>query len=177
MYTGHFPELGFGRTRHAPPVTFEDEAGREIAIRVYGEGPVDDEYEALVDMYLDFDPAQRSLGIPPRTEARIREWQDRILGDHCVVAWHDDRPVGQAVLVEDEFGNHELAIFVHQAYHHAGIGTRLVEALLAHGEREGVDNVWLLVEGGNEPARRLYDDAGFTVTDDEDHALVMALSL
>ncbi|QLD85087.1 GNAT family N-acetyltransferase [Natronomonas halophila] len=177
MYTGRFPRLTLGRSRHAPPVDFEDDEGRAIALRTFGNDPVDDEREALVDMYLAFDPAERSLGVPPIRESRIRTWQGRILDGYCVLAWDDERAIGQAVLVEDEHTNHELAVFIHQDYHHAGIGTHLVEALLAYGKDQGVDNVWLLVEHENEPARQLYDDVGFTVTDDEDHAVVMALSL
>jgi ribosomal protein S18 acetylase RimI-like enzyme len=84
---------------------------------------------------------------------------------------------GQAVLVEDKHGNHELAIFIHQDYHHAGIGTRLMKALLAYGKRQGVDDVWLLVEQENRPAKQLYDDLGFTVTEEQGHAVMMATSL
>ncbi|WP_336136406.1 GNAT family N-acetyltransferase [Natronomonas amylolytica] len=177
MYTGRFPRPGSIRTRRGPPVDFEDDAGREIALRAFGDGPVDDERDALVDMYLGFDPSHRSLGIPPVRESRIRKWQDKLLGGYCVLAWHRERAVGQAVLVEDEHGAHELAIFVHQAYHHAGIGTRLMKALLAYGKRQGVEDVWLLVERSNRPARRLYDDVGFVVTEDQGHAVVMAMSL
>lgn len=177
MYTGSFPRpvsLRFGR---GPPVDFEDDDGREIALRAFGDGPVDDEREALVDLYVAFDPSQRSLGIPPVRESKIREWQDVLLDGYCVVAWHGERAVGQAVLVEDKHGNHELAIFIHQDYHHAGIGTRLMKALLAYGKRQGVDDVWLLVEQDNRPAKQLYNDLGFTVTEEQGHAVMMATSL
>lgn len=177
MYTGEFPKRGVERTNNPPPDDFEDGEGREIALRVFGTGPVADEREALLDMYLDYDPGERSLGIPPVRESKIRKWLDQLLDGYCVVAWHAERAVGQAVLIEDEHGNYELAIFVHQDYHGVGIGTRLVEALLAYGTRQGVSNVWLLVERENRPARNLYEDVGFTVTDDRNHAVVMALSL
>lgn len=177
MYTGQFPKLAVERAGDPPPVTFEDGDGREIALRAFGDGPVDDEREALLDMYLDFDPSERSLGIPPVREPKIRTWLDQFLDGYCVVAWHGERAIGQAVLIEDDYGNHELAIFVHQDYHGAGIGTHLVETLLAYGKRQGVEGVWLLVERENRPARKLYEDVGFTVTDDRNHAVVMARSL
>lgn len=177
MYTGSFPRPDAARSRRGPPVDFEDGDGREIALRAFGDGPLSDERDALLDMYLDYDPAERSLGIPPVREDKLRTWLDRLLEGYCVLAWHDERPVGQAVLLEDGHGNHELAVFIHQDYHHAGIGTRLVETLLAYGKRRGVEDVWLLVEGENRPARNLYEDVGFTITDDRNHAVVMALSL
>lgn len=177
MYTGQFPEPAVERTGDLPPVTFEDDEGREIALRAFGDGPVEDEYEALVDLYLDFDPSERSLGIPPVREPKIRTWLDQILSDYCVVAWHGERAIGQAVLIEDDCGNHELAIFIHQDYHGAGIGTQLIETLLGYGRRQGVEAVWLLVERENRPARHLYEDVGFTVAEDRNHAVVMARAL
>lgn len=177
MYEGHFPTLGHATELRSPPFSFRDEAGREISIRIYGTTEGVDEYRALVDMYLDFDPAYRSLGIPPESERRIREWLDVILDDYCVVAWHDGHPIGQAVLVLDEDGRHELAIFVHQNYVGAGIGSELLPATLSYGKREGVEHVWLLVARGNRRAVNLYNDVGFAVVDDSGYDVEMALSL
>lgn len=128
-------------------------------------------------MYLDFDPAFRTLGVPPAGEARVRRWQDRLLAGHCVLAWHGDRVVGQAVLVADGEGSHEFAIFLHQDYHGAGIGTALAEALLTHGRAAGVKEVWLLVERTNRPAVALYTDVGFVVTENLGSDVEMALTM
>ncbi|MFQ3318278.1 MAG: GNAT superfamily N-acetyltransferase [Natronomonas sp.] len=177
MYKGHFPKLGHRWGLKHPPLRFEDGDGRAIDIHPYGNGPIGDEYEALVEMYLDFDPRHRSLGIPPTEASQIREWLDRILEDYCVLAWHGDQPIGQAVLIEDDPGRHELAIFLHQAYHGAGIGTHLLEATLGYGKRHGISHVWLLVERENRPAVNLYNDVGFAVVNDFGHDLEMALTL
>lgn len=176
MYGGRFPPLGRDHVE-PPPLSFDDESGRRIEIRVHGDGPVPDETEALVDLYLDFDPQYRSLGIPPTREDDVREWLDVVLADHCVVAWHGDRAVGQAVLVESDGDEYELAVFVHQDYHGAGIGTRLVEALLAYGRERGVRHVWLLVERDNRLAVALYRDVGFVVTDDLGYDQEMGLDV
>lgn len=72
MYKGHFPPLGQEALLRPPPCSFVDRTSREIDVRVYGDGPVEDEFGALVALYLDFDPAHRTLGIPPATEPRIR---------------------------------------------------------------------------------------------------------
>jgi ribosomal protein S18 acetylase RimI-like enzyme len=177
VYGGHFPPLSEGHRVHPPPLRFRDGEDREIALRRYGEGPVADELGALVAMYLAYDPSDRTLGIPPVTEERIREWQAHMLADHCVLAWHGDRVVGQASLVADRDGTHELAIFLDGDYQGAGIGTRLTETLLSHGRERGVRDVWLLVERGNRAAVHLYREVGFVVTEDDGYDLEMSLSM
>ena len=176
MYKGHFPPLGQDAMVEVPPFTFLDHEGREINVSVYGDGPVEDELEAIVRMYRDFAPAHRTLGIPPTDEDRIRAWQDAILRGLCVLAWHGEHVAGQAVLVEDG-ERWELAIFLHQDYHGAGIGTRLTEALLSYGRERGVHDVWLLVERENRPAVNLYNDVGFAVTDSQGYDVEMALTM
>lgn len=176
VYRGHFPPLGEGYRVREPPLSFGDREGRWIDLRPYGDGPVADERAALVELYLDYDPDDRTLGIPPVTEERIEAWQDAMLAGHCVVAWHDDRAVGQAVLVPDD-DDHEFAVFLDGDYQGAGIGTRLTEALLSHGRANGVEDVWLLVERDNEPAIRLYREVGFVVTADTGYDIEMGLSM
>lgn len=159
--------------KESPPLSFEDREGREITIRDY------DDLEAVVEMYIIFEPADRAQGIPPAGEADIRRWLDNILVEEAVnvVAWHDDRAVGHAVLVPDRQGAYELAIFVLNAYQGAGIGTRLMEALLGRGQNEGIEHVWLTVERWNKAAIRLYHKMGFEESDPEGFELEMAARL
>jgi ribosomal protein S18 acetylase RimI-like enzyme len=177
IYGGTFPPLGQDYRVGSPPLSFFDQQGRDIALRVFGDGPIHDEREALVEMYLDYEPRHRSLGIPPVGEAAIREWLDAILDGYCVLAWDDDRVVGQAVLVNGDEKGYELAIFVHPDYHGAGIGTRLTEALLSYGREQGVRAVWLLVERENDLAVNLYREVGFVVTDDQGPDVEMGVDL
>ncbi|WP_418280961.1 N-acetyltransferase family protein [Halorubrum sp. DTA98] len=160
----------------APPTEFVDRADRPVTIRAYNGS--EEESEALVEMYDAFDPADRAQGIPPGGEARIREWLDTILGDDClnVIAWCGDVAAGHATLVPDEDA-YELAIFVHQEYQEAGIGTRLIRGLLGHGQREGIERVWLTVERWNHAAVSLYKKIGFEVSDAESFEMEMALRL
>jgi len=159
----------------APPESFEDGEGRPIGIRIYEPG----DREAVVGMYRAFDPEDRAQGIPPYGERRIREWLDDVLrGDcHNIIARHDGDAVGHATLVPDGDGAHELAIFVLQAYQGAGIGTRLLSALLGHGAAEGVEKVWLTVERWNRPAVSLYETLGFETSDAGTFELEMSLRL
>jgi GNAT superfamily N-acetyltransferase len=160
----------------APPIAFEDGEGRPIEIRPYGGS--DEEREALVEMYVEFDPADRAQGIPPGKEERIREWLSNILTEDClnVVAWHGDGAAGHATLVPDGDA-YELAIFVLQTYQRAGIGGRLMHALLGYGHEQGVENVWLTVERWNHPAVSLYEQTGFETSNAESFELEMTIRL
>jgi len=162
-----------------PPRTFTDRDGRELVVRSLGEGPVDDDIEALVTMYEGYDPGDRAQGIPPAGERRIRDWLDNITAEDChnVVAWHDDWPAGHATLVPDRHGACELAIFVDGDYQNAGIGTQLMEALLGYGREQGIERVWLTVERWNEPAIALYHKVGFDRTGDGNFELEMTARL
>lgn len=158
-----------------PPLSFTDGDDREIRIEPSG---VDD-YDALVEMYGDFDPADRAQGIPPIKESAIEDWLDTLLSENSinVMAVDADAVVGHAILVPDNEEAYELAVFVLNDYQGAGIGTQLLEALLGHGEANGVDKVWLTVERWNEPAIALYKKLGFETSDAESFELEMAIRL
>lgn len=163
--SGSFPE---------PPATFEDRDGREIEVRPYESG----DEEALVEMYVHFDPADRAQGIPPSTESQIRDWLDVIREDGVnVLARHGDEVVGHATLVPDGGNTYELAIFVTQDYQRSGIGGRLIRLLLGYGETQGVECVWLTVERWNRAAVSLYEDVGFETSGTESFELEMSLRL
>ncbi|MGB9965439.1 N-acetyltransferase family protein [Halobacterium hubeiense] len=141
-----------------PPLTFTDGEDREVVVRA----AEDDDFESLVAMYDDFDPAQRAQGTPPLGEDAIRDWLDDVLDGPNVVALVDGDVVGHVMFVPDGTGRHELAIFVHQDYQRAGVGTHLLAAGLEHARQEGVEYVWLSVESWKRGAQRLYQRAGFS---------------
>ncbi|MDR9380141.1 MAG: GNAT family N-acetyltransferase, partial [Natronomonas sp.] len=99
--------------------------------------------------------------------------------DDCinVVGWHEELPIGHALLVPDGQGAFELAIFVLGEYQNAGIGTELIQGLLGAGRADGVEYVWLTVERWNKPAIALYRKVGFVPTDDGSFELEMATKL
>jgi GNAT superfamily N-acetyltransferase len=158
-----------------PPVDFSDSEGRAIEVRTADATT----FDALVEMYLGFDPGDRAQGIPPVEEDQIREWLETLFDRDslAVVAWHDDSAVGHAVLVSDDEGEYELAVFVLGDYQDAGIGTRLLEGLLGLGQREGAGRVWLTVERWNEAAIALYRKLGFETTGAESFELEMSIRL
>lgn len=158
-----------------PPRTITDEENRDVEIRAF----TDEAYEPLVEMYLDFNPEDRAQGIPPIDEAGIREWLDIVTDGECfnVVGWHGDRAVGHAMLVGDQKGGYELAIFVLQDYQGAYIGTELLRTVLGLGQESGVEHVWLSVERWNKPAVRLYEKIGFETTESANFELEMTLEI
>lgn len=143
----------------SPPVSFADGEGRQVVIRPLR----DDDFESLVAMYDDFDPAQRAQGTPPIGTDAIRDWIDDLRAGVNVVALHDDSVVGHVTFVPDGTGRHELAIFVHQDYQRAGIGSRLLGVGMGHAAEEDVEYVWLTVESWKRGAQNLYRKAGFSV--------------
>jgi GNAT superfamily N-acetyltransferase len=177
MYGGHFPPLGHAEMVQPPPIRFTDREGRVIDLRAFGERATA-ELDALRELYRDFDPKFRTLGVPPIGEERLDRWLEILTGDVCVLAWHGSRVVGQAALVPDPRRDaHEFTVFLHQSYHGAGIGTRLTEAALSLGREEGVTHVWLLVESENRAAVGLYRTVGFVVTSPTGTELEMALTM
>ncbi|WP_323675297.1 GNAT family N-acetyltransferase [Halorubellus sp. PRR65] len=163
-----------------PPRSFADREDREIRI----DGIDESDLDAVAEMYVEFDPADRAQGIPPAGEERVYDWLDAIFDDGInVAAFHGDDVAGHATLVPDEAhgepGEHayELAIFVLQQYQRAGIGRELLVTLLGHGAREGVDRVWLTVERWNTAAVSLYRDVGFETCGSESFELEMSLRL
>jgi len=163
---GGFPE---------PPREFTDGEGRTIEPQRATSADV----EALIEMYLEFDPEDRAQGIPPTKESNIRDWLEVVTGEDTlnVIAWHGDSAVGHVVLVGDEEDGYELAIFVLQAYQGAGIGTELVRTVLGAAEAAGIERVWLSVERWNSPAVALYEKIGFETTGDDRFEKMMALRL
>ncbi|OLZ39740.1 GCN5 family acetyltransferase [Natrinema saccharevitans] len=171
----------------APPATIEDREDRAIEIRAVGSF-AEGELEDVVEMYLEFDPADRAQGIPPTGESRIRNWLETIGEDSVnVVASHEDDAIGHAMLVPDTDDpsaiednadiEWELAIFVLQAYQQAGIGTVLLENLLGYAAEIGIERVWLTVERWNNPAIALYERVGFESTGTESFEQEMAILL
>lgn len=153
-----------------------DAAGRTVEIGVYGGD--DREYESLVAMYASFDPASRAQGIPPLGESNVRDWlDDFLLVGEGVTARDGPTVVGHAVLVPRSAGGHELAVFVDADYRGAGVGSALLDALLAHGSDRGVEAVWLVVEASNRVAQSLYESAGFEVESRHGFEIEMRRSL
>lgn len=144
---------------------FVDGEGRTVAFEPYRQS----RYADLVAMYDDFAPSERAQGLPPSTRPAVEEWLEAVLGGRpgggcdgiSLVAVHDDAVVGHAMFVADGTGARELAVFVHQDYQDAGVGTHLLRAGFDHARRAGVTDVWLSVDRSNRRAHAVYERLGF----------------
>ena len=166
--TGPFP---------CPPRTATDGENRSIEIETLS-GPEDAAVPGIVEMYSTFDPADRAQGIPPVRREDIEAWVEMVIDDGLdVIARHEDRVVGHATLVPENGVEYELAIFVHDAYQQAGIGTMLLESLLGVASTRGIEYVWLTVERWNTPAISLYESVGFETTESGSFEVEMNLRL
>lgn len=159
----------------APPRTVVDDEGREIHLR----RGTDDDRPALVEMYRDFHPEDRAQGIPPAREDQIREWLETVgqRDGRSVLASHEEALVGHGMLVADDEGAYELALFVLREYQGAGIGTAVLRTLLGLGQATGIERVWLSVERWNDPAIAVYGKVGFERVDTASFEIEMALTL
>lgn len=158
-----------------PPRSVTDGEGRDIDVEVATAADHDD----LLAMYREFHPEDRAQGIPPAREESLQEWLDAVTGEDCpaVLASHEGAVIGHALLVPDDTGAYELAIFVLRAYQGAHVGTELLETLLGHAIEQGIERVWLTVERWNTPAVTLYERVGFETVEEGGLELEMSIRL
>lgn len=156
-----------------PPRSVTDGRQRHITFRRLTD------LEPLVEMYVDFPAEERAQGIPPGGEPAIRDWLDIVTGTNClnVVGRHESTTVGHAMLVAEDNGNHELAIFVRPDYQGAGIGTELLETTLGAAAAAGFECIWLSVERWNRAAIGLYEKVGFQRVESRSFEMEMRIRL
>ncbi len=132
-----------------------------------------------------FEPPPRSLLDEPEIRRYTEGWGARP-GDLGLVALADGEPVGAAWMRlfsagEPGYGfvdgaTPELSVALQAEFRGAGIGTRLLRALLDEARARGVAAVSLSVQDAN-PARRLYERLGFVPVRDDGEMAVMRLTL
>jgi L-amino acid N-acyltransferase YncA len=119
--------------------------------------------EAILAMYEKFEPKGASLGLPPRYD--LEGWLARLAGYYNLVAELDGRVIGHGVLCGDN-GSAEVAVFIHQEFRGAGLGRRLLSALVREASRAGFHRVWGVTEYDNIPMLRLARSLGFVRGED-----------
>lgn len=81
-----------------------------------------------------------------------------------LVAVHDNRIVGYAMLIRGTDTAELSKIYVAPEHHGTGVGAALMDLALATADDWGVVRVWLGVNQANQRAQRFYTKSGFTVT-------------
>lgn len=143
------------------PIFFKDKLGRSIVIRAYE--PTKDR-DALVEMYVNYDPQDRSLGLPPVGKMAIERWI-RYLEERgfSIVAEHEGKIVGHLAIVEEETNKDvvELAIYLARNYQNQGIGTEMVKAIIEYCKKVCYKKITLVTDRLNWRAIRVYKKCGF----------------
>jgi len=109
--------------------------------------------------------ADVATGMAALVRARVREG-----GDGPGVLWVADdgeRVVGAAGLTREDEGLTRLRwVILHPDARGLGVGRALVDTALGEARRRGARGVYLWTIAGLAASRRLYDRAGFTVTEE-----------
>lgn len=139
------------------------EAPLEVAVTLEVERVTPADREALVAMYLVFEPKGASLGLPPRNDPG--RWLDKLAKFPNFLIRGEGRIAGHAVLCPCGASG-EVAIFIHQDYRGRGLGRRLLTALIEEARRIGLRHVWGTTELDNLPMLRLALRLGFRTGQD-----------
>jgi RimJ/RimL family protein N-acetyltransferase len=144
-----------------PTVRLKD--GREVAIRPL----TAEDNEKIYEMFASMSEEALRWGMPPYTRERIERWMRNIENLIILGAEHDRRLIGYAQIHKGSqprrIGTAGLAIYLHQDYQGAGLGTEMTGLLLEVAGKNGVHKVNLETVADNEAAMRLFEKMGFEV--------------
>ncbi|MEM4565413.1 MAG: GNAT family N-acetyltransferase [Archaeoglobaceae archaeon] len=143
------------------PIFFRDKLGRAITIRAYE--PARDR-DGLIEMYVNYDPEDRLLGLPPVGRTAIERWMRHLEEKgFSIIAEHEGRIVGHLAIVEDESnkGVVDLAIYLARNYQNQGIGTEMVKAIIEYCRKVCYKKITLVTDRLNWRAIKVYKKCGF----------------
>jgi RimJ/RimL family protein N-acetyltransferase len=153
------------------PRTIKDKLGRTILLRPLEKGDLN----ALFEMYDDFEPKERTMGLPPAQEENRQKWIMGIADQWFnIVALFEGRIVGHAALDRPVSGKtREFMIFVHQDYQNKGIGQALTFSMLDAARVMDCERVWVVVENLNRIAITVFKKTGFYFASEPDTERLM----
>ena len=153
---------------------FLDGDGAAVLIRRY----TADDFDALVSMYDDIDATQTTMGLPPVTERRRREWLRTLTDDGWnLIARAGERIVGHVGVAPMTAADPEFVVFVHQSFQNRGLGTEMLMHLIAYAGDRGHDELNLSVSADNTRAITVYENIGFDIVERMSTTLEMTLPL
>ena len=133
---------------------------KELLIRPYQH---EKDKEKLVEMYLSFDPSERTLGLPPATRSDLESWLDFFAPSGLsVVAECNGDIVGHVAgaPVGDEV---HMISFVHRDYRNMGLGQRMISRIIEKCREAGYDRVVVVTDERNTRAIHVFMKLGFQV--------------
>ncbi len=143
----------------SPYRSVKDKLGRTVLLRPYDKG----DFNGLSEMYAEFEPKGKAMGLPPAQEENRHQWMMGIVEEWFnIVAVLENRIVGHAALDRPISGNtREFLIFIHQDYQNKGIGQALTFSILDAAKLMDCQKVWVVVENLNRIAIAVFKKAGF----------------
>lgn len=141
-------------------VTLKD--GREVLIRKF---QMDDK-ERFIEMYESLSAEAVRWGMPPYDRERLeRGWLSNMQNFISIVALYNDKIVGHAQIFKlphsRRKGTGDLVIYLHQGFQNVGLGTAMMDELIALARTEGLHRIGLSVIADNKLAIHLYQKFGF----------------
>lgn len=157
----------------SPHRSIRDKLGRNVFLRPYEEGDL----EGLSQMYDEFEPKGRVMGLPPVQEKNRHKWMTGIVEEWFnIVAVLENRIVGHAALDQPAGGlAREFMIFVHQDYQNKGIGQALTFSTLDAARELDTKKVWVVVDNLNRIAITVFKKAGFSFASEPDTERLMVV--
>jgi len=119
--------------------------------------------DALLAMYLSFEPKGACLGLPPRKDPQ--RWLDSLSAFANFVILSGARIVAHGALCNNAESG-EVAVFVHQDFRGRRLGKRLLAELVEEARRKSLKRIWGMTELDNVPMLRLARSLGFLPADD-----------
>ncbi len=143
-------------------IKFTTKDGREVIIRPASKS----DKEKLVEMYVNFHPEDRCLGLPPVSKPAIETWVDFILDSgFSLVAECDGKIVGHVAIIPAGNGTGELCIFILRDYQNLGIGQRMMKEIIRMAKERGMRGIFLTTSRCNVRAIHVFKKMGFKVVD------------
>jgi RimJ/RimL family protein N-acetyltransferase len=126
----------------------------------------EEDFSALFEMYISFQPKSYMLGLPPTVEPVCAKWLGTLLLEKLnLIAVFGEHIIGHSSLVDVPRSDVcELIIFVHQDFRGQGVGTALLKETCRRSFNLCKNRIWLMVSCSNTAAIAVYYKCGFRVT-------------
>jgi RimJ/RimL family protein N-acetyltransferase len=137
--------------------------GRQVTLRFLNAN----DKNALFQMFSTMSAEALEWSMAPYTIEVIDRWIGNIPHLIALVAEYNDKIVGYAVIYkyphQRRRGIGDLAIYLHQDFQKAGLGTAMTEKLLQLAKDEKMHKIELTLVADNEIAKNLYLKLGFKI--------------